>query len=460
MGREINEAQHTWLAGELAAWCERGIVTAPQAEAVLGLYGTTEDFRQRRQSKAMLTLLSLAVLLVGLGVLLLIGYNWEEMPAAAKVIAVFASVVAAHGVGITLRSKPGLRGGSEAAFFFGCLLYGAGIWLLAQVFHVRAHDPDGFWWWAVGVLPFALALDTLLMHTLLVGLLAVWAGYEVIGFGSAGAWFFGRFPALPNGAYSLPFLAAPGLRWAYRKESARAVALYVPLIAWWVILQPIAWRFGANPVYFVGTVGALLLLAAEAHRVASPMAIPYRFYGAVLIAGSLIPLSYQETNHAVGRPEQVFLGLLQTLAIVGLAVVVLAGVVVVRRRSRPAPVPVAEEALELARRQWLPCGLIALMAGLGLWSAVDGEALVATLLANAAMVVFSLWLMHVGLREDRGVPFAAGVAYFLLWAVLRYIDLFGVFGGMLGAASVFFLCGATLFGVAYFWRRRKEVLHA
>jgi hypothetical protein len=28
---------------------------------------------------------------------------------------------------------------------------------------------------------------------------------------------------------------------------------------------------------------------------------------------------------------------------------------------------------------------------------------------------------------------------------------------MLGAAVVFFLCGATLFGVAFFWRQRKAV---
>ena len=84
------------------------------------------------------------------------------------------------------------------------------------------------------------------------------------------------------------------------------------------------------------------------------------------------------------------------------------------------------------------------MAALGFWSALDGEPLVPTLAANAAMVVLALWLMQVGLREDRGRPFAAGVAYFLFWAVLRYIDLFGAFGGMLGAALVFFLCGATL----------------
>jgi hypothetical protein len=82
-----------------------------------------------------------------------------------------------------------------------------------------------------------------------------------------------------------------------------------------------------------------------------------------------------------------------------------------------------------------------------------------TILANIAMVVLALWLIQVGLREDRGRPFTAGVLYFLLWAVLRYIDLFGDLGGMLGASAMFFLCGATLFGVATYWRKRKVVRH-
>ena len=53
------------------------------------------------------------------------------------------------------------------------------------------------------------------------------------------------------------------------------------------------------------------------------------------------------------------------------------------------------------------------------------------MLANLAMVALAIWLMQVGLREDRGCPFTAGVLLFLFWAVLRYIDLFGDFGGML-----------------------------
>jgi hypothetical protein len=306
----------------------------------------------------------------------------------------------------------------------------------------------------VGVLPFALALDTLLLHALFVALLAIWAGYEVFGFAAIGPWRFG----VPGGAYSLIPLAAPGIWWAYRRSSAQALALYVPLIAWWVILQPIAWRLEANLVYFIGAMGGLLLLAAEAHREGSAMALPYRVYGAGLFAGALIPLSYYAFNDRNIRGAA-FPGFYEVGAILALAVMMLATVAVVRRRAQAEPVPVSlsEELWEIAHRQWLPCSLITLMAGLGAWTALGYAALLPTVAANAAMVILALWLMRVGLTQDQGKAFSAGVLYFLLWTVLRYIDLFGEFGGMIGAALMFFLCGATLFGVALFWRHRKEV---
>jgi hypothetical protein len=114
-----------------------------------------------------------------------------------------------------------------------------------------------------------------------------------------------------------------------------------------------------------------------------------------------------------------------------------------------------EQLADLMRRQWLPFVLVVLMVFLALWESLVCTALVPTILANVAMIGCGVWLIAVGLREDRGRPFAAGVLYLLLWAVLRYIDLFGEFGGLLGAALMFFLCGTTLFGVALYWRKRK-----
>jgi hypothetical protein len=104
--------------------------------------------------------------------------------------------------------------------------------------------------------------------------------------------------------------------------------------------------------------------------------------------------------------------------------------------------------------------LVLLMVVLLLWRSLAAEPLLPTIIANIAMILLAVWLMALGLREDRGQPFAAGVLYFLLWAVVRYVDLFGDFGGMLGAAIMFFLCGGALFGVAWYWRGRKQLQHA
>jgi uncharacterized membrane protein len=300
MLREITEAQRDWLAGELDAWQSLGLLTGEQARDVLGLYATAEQFGKRRQARALTTMLALSALLVRLGVFLLVAYNWQAMPAALKVAMILAGLVATHKGGLTLRFRAGLERASGPAFFLGCLIYGAGIWLIAQIFHLSGHDPDAVWWWAAGVLPFALALDALELHALYAVLLAIWAGWEVLDFAGQGAWFFGRWPALPNGAYGLLLMAAPGFAWSYRKASDKALALYIPLVAWWVILQPFAWRFDSSPIYFMGAVGGLLLLAAEAHRPDSKMAVPYRLYGVLLTAGVLVPLSFYSYNKSIG----------------------------------------------------------------------------------------------------------------------------------------------------------------
>ena len=76
---------------------------------------------------------------------------------------------------------------------------------------------------------------------------------------------------------------------------------------------------------------------------------------------------------------------------------------------------------------------------------------------NVLMVGFAIWLMRQGMKNDRGKIFTLGVAYFLLWAVLRYFDLFSDVGGMLGAAMLFFACAAVLYVVARLWQHRKEI---
>ena len=216
------------------------------------------------------------------------------MPAALKLAIIFTVLLGTHACAFLLRYRFGRSTASEIVFFLACLIYGAAIWLVAQIFHINAGDADGFWWWAMGVLPFALGLDTLLLHALLVGLLGPLCGFFDVRLIPGRR----RLAGVPGTARRAEptatlVLALPGLLWAYRKNSPRTVALYAPLLAWWVILQPFAWRFEANPVYFVGFVGGLFLLVAECHPRRKPAgdSLPV-LRQPLLTVGALIPLSY------------------------------------------------------------------------------------------------------------------------------------------------------------------------
>jgi hypothetical protein len=459
MSREITRAQRDWLEGEIAAWQTLGLVDREQAIALLGLYESRETFQARQRSKGLFTLMALAAMFVGLGVLLLVGYNWSEMAPPLKVFAIFATLIGTHASGYELRYRFGWRRFSEVVFLLVSLFFGAAIWLLAQIFQITSDNYDGLWWWALGVLPFALLLDTVLLHLLFAGLLALWLGFDILALDQL-------FWGIPSGGYTLPLLAAPGLWWAYRKNSVTTVGIYVPLIAWWVVLQPIAWKLQANPTFFIGTVASLMILTASLHPPGSAMAIPYRFCGVALAGATLIPLSFYQFNDGIGRgPDRGHwsgtggLGQLILMLILAATMLVVAFFLQgARSGSDPDRRPPLTETLrEIVRRQWMPLALLGLFAFLALWAPTTQDALVPTILANAGMIALGTWLIRLGLAEDRGWPFVAGVGYIVLWSILRYIDLFGAYGGMLGAALMFFLCGGAFLGVALFWRQRKAV---
>ena len=391
-------------------------------------------------------------MLVGLGVLLLIAFNWQALPTAMKLALVVLAMAVSHAGGWFLRFRLGRRTASDVLFFLGCLFYGGAIWQTAQAFNITVASNAGFWWWAVGSLPFALASQSLPLHALVVAILAVYTGLSTLG-GFMGGW--GSSMRLIDPAYSVPLLALPGLIWAYRRKSAAGVGLYVMLFSWWVLVQPTAWRLDNAPIFWVGSVGALLLLIAECHPPRSTMAIPYRYFGVLLTGGVLLLLSFHDFNRQAMSQVPSTAMIIETAVSAAAAVgMVVLAAELERRRAGLASARVGNAFLDERRR--VPLGLVLLMAFMSFWNAMAGTPLALTIAANIAMLGLSLWLILAGLREDRRRPFTAGVIYLLTWTVCRYIDMFGNLGGMLGAALMFFLCGAALFGVARFWQGRSR----
>ncbi len=278
----------------------------------------------------------------------------------------------------------------------------------------------------------------------------------------------------------------PGLGWAYRKHSPVTAALYVALVAWWVILQPLVWQSSQTIVFFVGAAGALLLAFAACHRRGDPMAASYSLFGIPLSGGALAVLSFADVLLDLLRDRSDLSGHAPTfLSNAGVAAIIgVGGILAIvladawtHRRGAPDPAAPPIDAGAIARRQWMPVCLMVLWAAVCLWVGVLGTrglaagaipqasdrwspaVLVPAVAVNAMMVAFAIWLIRGGLYDERGSRFSTGVLLFLLWAVLRYADLFADVGGMLGASLMFFVCGAALFGMVQLWSHRKELKH-
>lgn len=459
--RPLTATMRHWLREEAAHWQESGLISADQIGRILDQYEPEQAARERTQTVFLFTLGGLAALLFGAAIMLLVGFNWNDIPTAGKLTIVFTGLVAVYAGGaVSWRMKQ--RRAAEIVFFFAAILYGAAIWLIAQIFHMSAHYPDGYFWWAVGILPLVFILDTIPLHLLFAILLTTWFSTEITGYRFIGASFFGmRWQDIPNGVFLAPLLAAPGLWLAYRNTSLPRLSIYLAVLTCWICLQPFAWRWSGATPYFIGAVGAMLLILGERHLPKSKFAIPYRWLGVLLFGGALVPLSSRWFSYAWLEAQP---ALVLALLIAVSTGFVVAGAEYFRYRLlESGQKKQADLSTDLRNRQLVPLVLAGIMALLTLLPVLQGDngispAIVSMIVANLAMLMLALWLMWVGLRDDRGRPFVGGIVYFLLWMGMRYADLFEA--GMLGAAGLFAIAGLIIGGLAWFWHQRKVVWHA
>jgi|688.fasta_scaffold00002_199 uncharacterized membrane protein len=481
--RSISNPQRRWLREELQSWQAAGVLSSQQADQILSQYQDEAEASQQTLSRASWVLQAISAILVFLALLLLIGYNWAGMPDAVKLALIFSVVIGTYAAAFHLRFSRKAKLASEIAFFLGGLTYGAAIFLIAQIFHINAHFPDGFLWWSIGIVPLAIGMHQNLLHLLLAWLLTIWSGIEIFVYGQGSPWRQGPWRDLPNVAILLPIMVLPALLIAHRRNTPWPVFFYAAALGWWLMLQPYAWGVVNDTLWMIGTVGAMMWIVAEAHFLGDRRAIPYRALGILLLGGVLLFLSsYEGTESLFMNSTQERLGPGIVAVIAALVAGTFFAVESVRRRAlqdsalQESAIRKSESSVaqgDWKERQWLPLSLAGAMGVMAIWTTIfaspggwSGDqpkmmvAIVPTILANFAILVVAVWLVRLGVREGRTRPFAAGVLGVLHWAWIRYIDLFGELGGMLGASLMFLFSAVVLFAVSWYWRGRKGVGHA
>ena len=412
-----------WLAKESSSWTGDGLISADQRSRILDRYPAEEA----ASGRMVFVLRTFGVLLFGAAVMLVVGHNWSDLSRGERLATVVAGVALLQGIGLwyTFNAR---RTGSVLGHLAGCLMFGAGIALVGQTYHMDAHSPDAVLAWCLGTLPFALALESALLHLATLALASIWLILEVDGFSGAPR------PQLAWLRIAFLLLLLPSAAAAYRSRSP-------------VIAGGIAWALAASWLTYVGrgaslAVFALPLALAALHPAGSPNARGFRFIGALGVTFITLYLGML-SRPGTGIWSLGILGdpilLILTLLAIGWAL--RSGIKDGdASRTWPASIALGTLALGLGRE-------------LGLGSDLAVVLIKAT--ANLLTLATAVWLIRTGLAEGRLRPYVYGSLVFLAWLTARYVDIAEDFG-MLGTAGFFAVIGVILFALARFWRSQRE----
>jgi len=137
------------LSEEARQWVNEGIIGEEQEARLRERYS-----RQPEYSRLINTIIALGAILVGLGVILFVASNWEHILKPAKVAIIFSVILGFNFSAYYFRFiKDKFPGLAEGLILIGAFSFGAGIWLIAQIYQIHYNFSAGILFWIIGLLP-------------------------------------------------------------------------------------------------------------------------------------------------------------------------------------------------------------------------------------------------------------------------------------------------------------------
>ncbi|GAB4423365.1 MAG: hypothetical protein OHK0011_03190 [Turneriella sp.] len=162
------------LQTEIARWQQQGIISTEQGARILALYAHDQPVYKTMR----FWLMSLAVVLLGFALFLVISANWQRFHWAAQSLIALAPLVAAQFFAIRSERRDE-RLNADLGWFAASIALGANIMLQAQIFHISAYYPNGVLFWVIGMLPVLWWRPTTISYLLASALFAIYMAMQM-----------------------------------------------------------------------------------------------------------------------------------------------------------------------------------------------------------------------------------------------------------------------------------------
>ncbi len=430
---------------KLDGWVAAGLISSGQAAAI--------EVHERRTdvdtSWGILVFAGFGAVVLGLGVILLFAYNWAEMHKFTKLGIVFGSLAAAHGVGVWMRRTRRPLGVSEAAHVLGTMLFGAGIWLVGQIYHISAHYPNAFLVWGLGAALLAWALPSTPQGILGAVLLCAWTCAEAMSFGT-------YLPLAPV----LVLIVFGSLAWVRKSPTLLAIsaasftisavagfpvndeAIFQVVLTIAMIFSALSWLVKGH----AGFPSASAVLGVMGFGLYLPLLFILTFLDAT---EDLLDFSFWRDATLFEWVPSIILGL--------------AAVGAIYLAARRAGARLEVNTPEFRGRMLAPLAIFLAYSALWWASSVDLTEpdrrtadmadMIVTLLANAVFLYHTVAWLWIGCRETRRGLVVSGSLMLAVWTFARFADLFD---SLLVRGVVFMAMGGALFAVANIYHRQRR----
>ncbi|MDV6377824.1 DUF2157 domain-containing protein [Sporosarcina sp. GW1-11] len=188
MKRKISKPQYTFLENEFNFLQQRGIMEPEDARDILALY------EPRGSANFVRVLLVFGAILIGIGILSFIAGNWAGLTPFFKFGLIVIAFILFYLAGYKLEEN--YEKTARSMYYIGAAIYGAGIFLIGQSFHLQHTVYTDFLLWAIGILPLAYYLRDQLVAVFASAFLIIYSFSAFSADGITPYWLLLLIPAL------------------------------------------------------------------------------------------------------------------------------------------------------------------------------------------------------------------------------------------------------------------------
>ena len=388
------------LRNDTREWEASGIITEAQVAAILSYYDHYFPVSAKPQIYARLStiLATMGAVLVGLGIILFVGANWQDIPLVMRFALLCATIVICNGSGYFLLYIRGYARSGKAIFLVGSLAFGAGVFLATQVYHYETEPPFLLFWWCMGVIPMAYILRL-------------------------------------------------------RSVLCLGVGIFIVAFIWFVVDRGGDMESTVAFIALVTALGSALFAIGTLHRFVNSLVKfsgVYVTFGMGILVSAIYILSFEEILHddfldMMERnpvPEFIPIALLSSLALVCWV----SYIAIKRRQIAAIHFPI----LDLVAIPW---GIM--VASIAYWAPMIGNSVLFAAVFNTVLAITIVAIIVAGVAERKNYLINMGLLFFGLLLLTRYIDLMW---GMMNGALFFIIGGMFLLLIGFFLERARRRL--